>query len=735
MKSLFLLCMFSLFCMGIWAEECPNTQIKYKASEKLSEITDGSAAGLHTNAFNVAISNHEFTDGVGTITFNGEVTTVGEYAFRGAEVTEVTLPSSITTIGKFAFYKCEALTTFTIPAATSNIDPIAFTGSGLTSLTVASGNATFSSPDGCNAVVETATGTLVLGSASTTIPSTVTKIGEYAFDERSGLATMNIPTTVTEIGEGAFWGCEDLETLTLPEGLTTIGGEAFYGCSITTVTIPSSVTSIGMVPFGYCSELKSLTVASGNTKYDSRNSCNAIIETATNTIIAACAGSTIPDGIQAIGEGAFMCTPITSLSLPSSVESIGDYAFSGCENLTVANLSSVKTIGEGAFEACEELATVTFGDALTSIGDQAFVSCHLTSVTLPNSLSAIGKEAFASCGSLTSVALPNSLTEVGEGAFGGCTSLESVTLGTSMKSIPAGMFQQCTALTTVNIPAGVEEIGGSAFWSTALTEVTLPSTLKKVDDQAFSNCLSLATIKMKSLPEFGIYVFDYAGSGYVARTFTLELTDSEHPFYANTTTNAPTFTSVKYIRSLAAGKYGTIVLPFVPANASDFKFYSLKSANTTTLTFAEVETVEAGVPYIYRNADDTDIKSEMAQSSVALTTTVSDPSEVDGIYLKGAYQAKTLTGASYYALLDDNKFHSTSNNLHVYPFRAYIEASLAPEPGAKISIEIENEATSIDASLIEGLETLSGDYYDLNGRKVANPQKGIYIKNGKKVIF
>ena len=137
--------------------------------------------------------------------------------------------------------------------------------------------------------------------------------------------------------------------------VTSIDIYAFINCSgLTSITIPNSVTSIGDGAFSNCRGLTSIAVASGNTKFDSRNNCNAIIETATNTLITGCQNTIIPEGVISIGSYAFDgCSGLTPITIPSSVTSIGDFAFSGCSGLTSITIpNSVTSIGRGAFKGC-----------------------------------------------------------------------------------------------------------------------------------------------------------------------------------------------------------------------------------------------------------------------------------------------------------------------------------------------------------------------------------------------
>ena len=245
-----------------------------------------------------------------------------------------------------------------------------------------------------------------------------------------GIKTVTIGDGITSIGDYAFMGCTGMTELTLPNSVTSIGRGTFVDCSgLTELTLPSSVTSIGVAAFS-SNGLEKITVESGNSRYDSRDNCNSIIETETNTLIAGCKNSIIPNSVTSIGEYAFYyCSGLTELTLPNSITSIGESAFSGCSGLTELTLpSSITSIGNSAFWYCTGMTELTLPSSITSIGYSAFSGCSgLTELTLPSSVTSIGDFAFYGCSGLTKLTLSHSVTSIGNSAFEDCIGLEKVT--------------------------------------------------------------------------------------------------------------------------------------------------------------------------------------------------------------------------------------------------------------------------------------------------------------------
>lgn len=263
-----------------------------------------------------------------TVSWNGNsytVTAIGEEAFRNCNVTSVSIPATVTVIERYAFECCTNMT-------------------------------------------------------SVNIPEGVTYIGDRAFLDCEQITSLTIPNALTTIGESTFACCYSLTSITIPNSVTEITEYGFYGCTgLTSIFIPKSVTSIGDFAFGGCSSVTSITVDSANPDYDSRNDCNAIIETSTNTLIAGCQTTIIPNTVSAIGNGAFtFCSELTNIVIPNSITRLGYGAFSFCQKLTSITIpNSVSEIGHGAFQECTMLNDVYShieSPSLVTVGDYAFMS-------------------------------------------------------------------------------------------------------------------------------------------------------------------------------------------------------------------------------------------------------------------------------------------------------------------------------------------------------------------------
>ncbi|MBO4659765.1 MAG: leucine-rich repeat protein [Prevotella sp.] len=267
------------------------------------------------------------------------------------------------------------------------------------------------------------------------LPPQITSIGSSCFFGCSDLQEIVIPNAVKTIGEYAFNGCNSMTSVTFPEGLETIGDYAFSSCnSLQRLAIPSTVTSIALSAFWSCSSLTAITVDTNNTVYDSRENCNAIIKTSTNTLQLGIANTVIPTTVTAIGPSAFYGNSrLLTIDIPEGVLTIDDSAFSGCSALT----------------------DVTFPSTLTSIGYTTFSGCKkLSSILLPEGLKTIDQMAFQNCTNLKKVSIPSTVTKMSYNVFAGCSKLTKVAVArTTPISIDASVFPY-RKKSTLYVPEG-----------------------------------------------------------------------------------------------------------------------------------------------------------------------------------------------------------------------------------------------------------------------------------------
>ncbi len=313
------------------------------------------------------------------------VTSIGEVAFSYCEkIISVTIPDSVISIGDYSFTGCFELTSVTIGDGVASIGGSAFRDCiSLTSIVVSDGNGVYHSDGNC--LIATESKTIIVGCKNSVIPDdgSVTSIGTNAFYMCRGLMEITIPIGITSIGGGAFQGCDSLTVITIPDSVMIIGDLAFSYCNLTSVTIGSGVMIIGDLAFYYCRSLTSLT---------------------------------IPDNVKSIGERAFSgCYNLTSIVVSeenSAYYSVGNCLISsksntliaGCKNSVIPDDGSVTSIGAYAFYGCSGLMNITIPNGVTNIGESAFQSCgNLKSITIPNSVTSIGNTVLFNCEGLTSV--------------------------------------------------------------------------------------------------------------------------------------------------------------------------------------------------------------------------------------------------------------------------------------------------------------------------------------------
>lgn len=476
------------------------------------------------------------------------VTKIGEYSvgnFRQYDrIQRVVIPSSVTEIGASAFSGLPALESIYIPKSVVKIADNLL-GEEYTTpvrIEIDPANPVYDSRENCNAIIETATNTLIVGRQGSVIPS-----------------------SVTSIADNAFKSCKELKSIVIPEGVKSIGKSAFEGCSgLTAITIPASVESIGSGAFLECTGIRSIKVAQGNRVFDSREDCNAIVNTRTGELILACPSTKIPNGIKKIGYRAFYhCTLSSGLDIPEGIEEIADEAFAGCtgysELVLPASLKklgkdvfselkvdmtsisavmamrgqntkptftsikvnpankyfdsredcnalirtkdntlllacensfipqSVKAIGDGAFKGLKGNKEIVLPKGLEHVGDEAFANyVSVTPLSLPSTVKTIGSSAFMECKMTPDLVIPGKVKEIGDFAFSYSGGIENISIGKGIKHIGSGAFEGQERVESVVVPDGVETIGNLVFSACrSLTKVTLPSSLKEIGTGAF----------------------------------------------------------------------------------------------------------------------------------------------------------------------------------------------------------------------------------------------------------
>ena len=350
-----------------------------------------------------------------------------------------------------------------------------------------------------------------------------------------------ITYTVEGIDNYAFINCA-LASITLPNTLKTICNRAFIHATIESgsIFIPASVATIEDGAFADCYNLN-VQVDEKNPVYDSRDNCNAIIETATNTLVVGFNSTTIPPTVTAIANDAFAGDAYSGFGY-----------YTGCSFTDLIIPNSVKAIGNRSFYYCSNLQNITLSDELTSIGDWAFFMCGLKHVTIPINVTTIGNGAFSYCFNLSSIDIPSSVTSIGSEAFQ-FSGLKSVIIPNSITSINDAVFNGCEALTSVTIPNTVTTIGSEAFNGTALTSITIPGSVTSIGDNAFGYCENLTKVICQATtpPAQNGAFFSYYGNIYEQATLYVP------------------FESLEAYQNHASWRYFTHIVPFIGAGPGD----------------------------------------------------------------------------------------------------------------------------------------------------------------------
>ena len=594
--------------------------------------------------------------------------------------------------------------------------------------------------------------------------SQLKEIDSHAFLDCKKLASITLPNSVTYLGDdvptsregGVFEGCESLTSFTFPSSyasnnlpsftfknctnLATINwngynpkrlnNSTFYGCDkITWSQIPQSVEELGDNCFYHCDALTSVDLSRIKkmdtgvfwwTPLTSVEWPAAVTEIPANTFWACGKLTTIKgipgqpgawDNITKIGENAFnMCVALTTIKLPAELKTIDAQAFRSCDHLaTVDYGTKVETIGDGAFWSTGALKKFFFKGSVKTLGANAFRESGLTCVHLKGDMT-IGKEAFRDCKNLKYVEFPATssatqpLTYVAEGMFAGCTSLPFITLPSTVTEIKANAFNGCSNLNYVNILAETPAtLTTNAFDGTPKNVYVKASKLSAYQSNADWNTLNLKDTYDQTLhTKYATFTHDFPVDFVAANG-----RDAMEAYVGKSTYKVTQPTKIQKI---------------------------LKMTKSTSIA-ANEGVILAGTPgttYTYR----------IAESAVAkLADNKVMPVREDTLL----YQTET-DGKSNWTLQSDYKLHLTQDAKTIYCGRAYVhETNETGVQGAKpvvfgLSLDDEDGNNSNNTTGIDSVENKKADeenvYYTLSGVRVINPtEKGVYIKNGKKVII
>ena len=435
------------------------------------------------------------------------ITRIGNYSFsRFDSVYSITLGNAVTEIGDYAFYRSavntNSLSMITFPDSVTSIGKSAFENNNYWQITFGSG---------LLSIGERAFYNCMKGSSSTyegvTIPDSVVTIGESAFENCAKMPSITLGSGVESIGKNAFNGCSTITELTIPSKVKTINRigscsalktinlsntverieeDAFSGCSGAKINFAYNTTLkyVGSHAFG--NNWSYTTVSASYLKIIGEGECIGN-EAFLNTQFSLSGGLTIGGENVSIGDGAFYCSKLSSVTLQNGIAGIGAYAFrkTNITSLTIPN--SVTEIGTQLCYECSSLQSVTVGSGVTEIPEEAFNSCSsLSNLTIGSNVTTIGKDAFRFCRALTNVSIPNSVTSIGGTAFSDCSGITTLSFGSGLKSIGNSAFSSCGSLTSVSFPYGLQSIGSGAF----------------------SGCTNLASVS--SVPDSVTYIGSFA---------------------------------------------------------------------------------------------------------------------------------------------------------------------------------------------------------------------------------
>ena len=393
-----------------------------------------------------------------TVTWEGITYTVtaikGHALYNKNTLVELIVSNTVRTIGDYALWECENLRSIYIGSAVQSIDRcLVYECYNLESLEVHPDNPYYDSRGDCNAIIETATGSLIYGCKNTVFPD-----------------------DITELDESAFYGITGPEHIVIPNSVTKIGHNAFYRTKgVKSIVLGSGVVDMEHNPFCYLPDFEAISVHPDNPKYDSRGNCNAVNITATNTVFAACRNTVIPDDITAIGSYSYAgCKGLDRIVIPPSVTVIKKYAFCECDVRHMTIPGTVKVVEQGAFDFCGWVEDVYIEDGVEQLGRELFRLCvAMKSLRLPNTITEIPYGMLWQCDSLLELIIPNSVTKVNSYAAYDCPLVKRIVIGSSVTELGGYSLSSSHDATTVTCLAPTPPSTGIMSLSPAWKDHTI----------------------------------------------------------------------------------------------------------------------------------------------------------------------------------------------------------------------------------------------------------------------
>ncbi len=691
--------------------------------------------------------------GIEKIQMNKNITTVPDWAFAmQINCSSISLPSKLTSIGASALEEC-AFTSIDLPEGLETIGEYGFFGSKLTSVL---------------------------------FPSTLTSIGADAFLDNDDLAIItSARVTPPACADGAFGDCSTITAIYVPEGCT-----ATYKAADGWKDYEAKIQDVPTTTFTYTATEKVAKFDDNLSKFQGAISVKSHEFDGTNgTVVyegyvtglgelavsyAKMTSITIPESVTSIGSGAFQSSKLASVTFAgtTALKTIGARAFSYCSELTAFTVpATVESIGASAFSGCSELATFTFDGTpiVTSIGNAAFQDCKkLTAFTIPESVTTLGTTVFWYAG-LTSLNIPAGVTSIGQALY--CASpVTSLTVDAGNTKYEDrgcnGIFEKgknklIAGGAATTIPDGITTIGQEAFWgeegefslflpesvttieerafhmASGLTSLTIPSGVTYIDEECFAFCNGMEDVYCyvdaaditwdggMDMPAFNL--MDAKSTKFHvtdADAWNTKFPDANVTFVGDLVVTRPATHAVE--KGGVTANWSTYYnnTQDVVADANTEVYQVSLTGTTLTLTKVDDRIINAGQGVVLKSTDanivllTSDTQSATSYATNSLTGTDTQITNPGNAYVLG--YANSILG-----------FYKLSASGTIKAHKAYLTYAGG---GAPEFFDLDGNVTGIKA-IDNGQLTIDNAVYDLQGRLVSKPTKGLYIVNGKKVII